>query len=778
MKRLFIVFLLTICCMTSVYGISDFLYKEMGYINANTNEMPLLADYNTLGFFPFIELSFGTDDIVMGVHSSAVVGQLDGDSSPEIVYNDGEFIWVTHYNQDTQEFVLEDMIATYDVYSPITLYDGDSDGYDEIYFCGIEDVEGDSTFYALELVDGDITEKWQVEIGDNNVNPTSLSEMGCGLGNTGTTADAHTTQYKPICTSSGGTKYCMYIGVRDNGGNGRRNTRPFFYRFNAETGAETQFNPITTNIESDDDCRWTGSSTEVYGIGATGINLKKINEDEEIIIPVVCDLDGDGSQNLIIPLACQNPSATNFHYLFYNLEITTFTPDTDFDNNGAVTILNIADDYTISSPSCYDRGDGFKLYFARENGADIYDLERIDDDGTVSTEISAIAQGSEVSNLFFGEFNGDANVDACFITNDNVNTEFDFACSNIAGFVADTVTFTIDYNGTRDLRSSVVSTGKGFLGSNLAGDSNSDVWFNFGLFEGNADAETFTEAINSPGYIDAQMTWTDLNRDGFTDAIYKKNTQIEFGIYNGTDINENVDFKQVIPDVAGAPMCSGNQSFLIKNAPIGYEDLEENNIKIKIDCNNNGTYEVNTAFFGYGGSFDSEDGLICTYSEGQYTAKIVMTDNIHASLENEVIFVETVVSDIQGCESPCHPNCDTSDYDDGDAIIDVDEPDADETDADGLPEITEQLSAVTSVLGIKTARSKAFFTGLVIIAVMWAFVSMGGRGWILGLISSLIIMIMATQEGFLPGIYLIGTLILLVFLIIFLPMFMNRGNGN
>lgn len=767
--RYILYIILLIVPMMTVTAVSEIYYTHFGIDKFNSNQGGYIFDAGTTNWLN-TTITYPSSDTVTGGHTTAVIGNVDSDANTEIIYNDNDTLWIISYDEDTNTFYEDFSISTIDIYSQITLFDGDSDGRHEIYFCGVNDSVGNSTFYSFEVENGNLIQKWARQVADKDGQHNTDTSFGCGHTNLPQTMASANSLYAPVCTSVTGSsdKYCLFIGTSQNmTGTSRRTTVLTVYRFDAENGDMVTFDPIVQQ-SSPSDCYINpglGGSV-IYHIGySTNFD---INGDEKNIASPLCDIDTDGVDELFVIGLCADSGETDFRLIGLLVDIDDMDENNNFDSDGLV-VIDETESNIWGSASCIDRGDGYRLYITRSD----FDTYSIQYDGTKTLVVNGVGTDTEISNQAFGEFNGDSNLDIITMSHDSGNKDYTLGGGNIAGLISDTFTWNYAYSGAaRELRSSLISAENG-QGGEFGGTTDDDVAGNMGIFEGNKTYEDFNEFTYSIGYNNGQISMGDINQDGFADIIVKTTTNLKIFISNTSVTNGQVDLIQLIPDVRGRPMCVDyNQSYQIL-VTSGYLDAEGNNVRIMTSCQNNGTYQ-NSTFYSHGQTFDSSIPAVNCYfnTTGTYTTRVCMQDNLHEYDYTECINFETIVSSAEGCEEP------DSSYDAQDVVVDEEGEAADETDtpADVMPDIEDTVGSFLDYVGARTQNGKDFWVIIFTMILMLGAVGASPtHGWFIAPIIGGLFLTVMTIIGVCRAVYLVVLILVFLFMMIFMR---PSGGGN
>lgn len=774
MKILLTMFIAALIMASACIGASQTYYTIRGANIESSNYGDWFADYDEVNYLDY-NLTV-TADSTLTYHAPALVGNVDGDTIPDIIYSDDNGVNVLNWDQDTQNFVLKYTFSNIRSHTPITLYDGDSDGKDELYLCGIDTTIGNSSFFSLEVnASGSAGVKWQHQVGDGVTNPDTGRDMGCGFvqyGLGGGVPSQFKTVYTPVCdVLQNGSKYCYFVGGCDvSSCTGRDFGLMTFYRFDAVNGGETKFEPASTPNTL---LRQVGSNTYAMPFGTTaGSHL--INGNSKVVNTPIANVDGaDTEKEWLIFMNGDTPGGPLFKRFAYLINIETMGKNTGFGTNGVVLLYSsVATEF--SSPSCLSV-DGYSYdfcLFVFELTASYTRIYYLTGSGT-KTEIAETTNTiTRTSNIIFGELNGDYSRDVGAMVKTTGGHNVFFGANFLGLFTKD-----VEYDAgveSRDLTPSIVSTDpheQGTGPSNLAGDLNLDFITSYGIFMVYPDNQSVTRAKHSPYMDQSSISLADVNSDGFTDILTKKQTTLRVILANTTEINEIPDLLYVIPAVRGRTMCYGNQYYSLPSG--GYTDAESNNVRVSVRCNATADYNA-TAFSAYGTSFI----LSCPYNAtGAYIATICLQDNIHPTDMTECLNIETVVSNAEGCVEG------TPTFDIVNIVTDTD-PDDSVTPPGALKDIKTQLSSAYGYLGGRDQSGRDIISiFIIIISIISIAVSIPVYGWIVGIIAGVLLMSVfsftASSDGgtMLSPVYLMVLIIMsLVLLFIIRPLLSKGGD--
>jgi len=756
----------------TVFASSETRYPSYGSTRANENTGDHFGDYDDIDLDEFTfygDYRGNVSDI-----SPLMVGLID-DSIFSNIINGGEMgLDIYEFDPENGEFFQSYNDASVIVHSPITLYDGDNDGYDEIYFCGVHN--GTSKFMAYEIEDGNLTQKWATDVANHEYNAT-YPEYGCGfVQRVGffPTIEGDTTYdmiSAPVCGQFSGAEYCLFVGASMTPygvSQGRANNKPTIYRFDAETGDMTYFDPLDTGTSYSE--VWQNGGINwffAFGLQDGYLTTEQMYADEKVFTPAICDLQNDGDQKIITTFGIYEGS-NDYGYGVLVIDINTMTPDTVFSGDG-FRRSSATGSYYSSSPSCIFTGLEYEIMIPRESGGDEAIFLYMDPTGgfdylETGIGIDFQVDADEISQPFFGSYTGEDNSDICVIVDDEGEKTVRLACAKYEGLVGDTLEDDLfTYNGSYDLNPNVVATtGNGY---DLGGYAGNDFLISKGLFDHDPDEEDATLLDN--GLLDSTgiCSMADVDNDGYADVLciddLSGSSQISF--YTSSVVNTLVDFNRFIPGIYEDIMCTGNQSFYIEEPTLGYDDVEEDHVRVRIDCDNDDTFDHESNYTTYGSDFEG----VCLYNEsGTYTAKICMDDINNQGSLSECGFYTTIVSDIEGCVNPCYPDCDYET--DQVVIVNPEDEEEDDTQTGSEEAIDESVDNFFDQLLGTNQKYRIMAAIAIILATMYGFMKTH-REPMIAIAAGMCSAIMLFLLTFLPG----WTLVLILFTMIVVILFAN-----
>lgn len=748
-----IIAILSFPCLGQTVTGNDYWRYGADESNANTGYYD--ADYNNYGYD---SISFSVDDrgSSLGIYSPLVSGNIDDDPNVEIINAGYSGIFIYEYDIASQQFLLEYSDISHSAMTPLVIYDTVEDGVSEMYYCGIDKSVGNSTFYRLSILNNSINIDWERQVANGVIDPNVLSWAGCSG------SSANSTVSMPICTEVGGTPYCLLAGGADTAVAPSRSSDYFtIYRFNAISGSESKYNPYSDTFSESINLGLTNEA--LYQFGLIG---SKLNGDQGLIVqPTISDVNLDGNKEFAIPVTFLRQVGPVYGNGILVMDITTMGSEDSFYSDG---LLQVHSDVNLGISTMFSISDA--LIFADETSTESWKIRRQFDNLFSYLEKSlgsdVVITGNEVTPGFIGGYTDDLSLDSdiCYIANSDINQEIEFGCADFStDLLANGFEQTIPYSGSRNLRANVVNDLYG-PAYDLAGTSSDDVLTNFGLYMGSGVLESFSEATYSIPYQNAICSMADITADGFADIMCATKTSITF--YTSQQINQNVDLLQIIPDVGGATMCPGNQSFISPAPPTGYVDAEEDQVRLVADCTNDGSFDSEGELVDYGDT----PVVYCYYNQtATNNAKICLQDSANLGDYTECLYYVTQVNAVPGCEDP------DQSYDQSDAQAD---------DGEG-PSVPGQISGdlesdaetILTWMGGTTQNSKdLILVGLIAFVMIMIAVQVRNHGYIISIVVGGLALTIVTITGWVRPVYLVVLIILaLVALIILRPLMARDG---